>query len=78
MLSAWLDDEQDVVKTRMQLDKERSLGTLRTLQMIARQEGIKGLFIGVTPRAMKATPACSITVASYEFMKLGLKKPTDD
>ena len=68
---------QDVVKTRMQLDKERSLGTLRTLQRIARTEGVRGLFTGVTPRAMKATPACAIVLASYEFMKLGLRKPAE-
>lgn len=61
----------------MQLDKERSLGTLNTLYRIAETEGLRGLFTGVTPRAMKATPACAIVLASYEFMKVGLAKTAE-
>ena len=64
---------QDVVKTRMQLSegtKGPSGGTLGTLRKVAAEEGMRSLFAGVTPRAMKAAPACAIVLASYECMKL--------
>lgn len=64
---------QDVVKTRMQLAQERSSGILPTLSTVARQEGLRGLFAGVTPRAMKAAPACAIVLASYECLQLVVK-----
>lgn len=63
---------QDVVKTRMQLAEGRSEGLLATLRTVASQQGLRGLFGGVTPRAMKAAPACAIVLASYECMKLAV------
>lgn len=65
---------QDVVKTRMQLSETRSNGTLATLVSVAEKEGIRGLFTGVTPRALKAAPACAIVLASYESMKLIVRR----
>lgn len=65
---------QDVVKTRMQLSETRSNGTLATLASVAEKEGLKGLFTGVTPRALKAAPACAIVLASYESMKLLVRR----
>lgn len=63
---------QDVVKTRMQLHEGRPQGMLATLQEVAGRQGVRGLFAGVTPRAMKAAPACAIVLASYECMKLAV------
>ena len=63
---------QDVVKTRMQLAEGKSQGTFVTLRTVAEKEGLRGLFAGVTPRAMKAAPACAIVLASYECMKLAV------
>jgi len=69
---------QDVVKTRMQLSegaKGPRGGTLGTLRRVASQEGVRSLFAGVTPRALKAAPACAIVLASYECMKLVVYRP---
>lgn len=68
---------QDVVKTRMQLSNSSSQGTLATLVEVAEKEGIRGLFTGVTPRALKAAPACAIVLASYETMKLVVRNSSD-
>lgn len=62
------------MKTRMQLSETSSRGTLDTLKAVAKAEGLRGLFIGVTPRALKAAPACAIVLASYEAMKLLLAR----
>jgi solute carrier family 25 protein 39/40 len=67
----------DVVKTRMQLSEATGLrgGTLGTLRKVASEEGVRSLFAGVTPRALKAAPACAIVLASYECMKLLVARP---
>ena len=70
----------DVVKTRMQLAhsqlgaaragwaaQPRGSTTLASLRAAALQGG---LFVGAAPRAMRAAPACSIVLASYELLKL--------
>lgn len=61
----------DVVKTRIQLDNSGKAQTpmLQTLRHIARDSGMKGLFTGLGPRAVRAAPACAIVVASYEVIK---------
>lgn len=61
----------DVVKTRIQLQNSGKAQTpmLQTLKHIARDSGVKGLFTGVGPRAVRAAPACAIVVASYEVIK---------
>lgn len=60
------------MKTRMQLQVGNSPGMLSTLRSVAREEGLRGLYGGVTPRALKAAPACAIVLASYECMKLAV------
>jgi len=59
----------DVVKTRAQLEHSTQAPIVQTLRHIARDNGVRGLFIGVAPRAVRAAPACAIVVASYEVIK---------
>lgn len=40
------------------------------LLRIFQQNGIKGLFAGVTPRIVKVAPACAIMITSFEYGKL--------
>lgn len=37
---------------------------------IVRDDGVKGLFAGVTPRIVKVAPACAIMITSFEYGKL--------
>ena len=61
---------QDVVKTRTQLaDDGRPRRILPTLREVARDEGLRGLFAGGVPRAIRAAPSCAIVLASYELIK---------
>lgn len=59
----------DVVKTRAQLEHNTGSSVVQTLRHIARNDGVRGLFTGVGPRAVRAAPACAIVVASYEVIK---------
>lgn len=59
----------DVVKTRAQLEHTTQAPIIQTLRHIARDDGVRGLFTGVAPRAFRAAPACAIVVASYEVIK---------
>ena len=59
----------DVVKTRAQLEHSTGSSIVQTLRHIARDDGVRGLFTGVGPRAVRAAPACAIVVASYEVIK---------
>ncbi|KAJ9142215.1 hypothetical protein NKR23_g7496 [Pleurostoma richardsiae] len=45
---------------------EYSAGTLRTMRAIARAEGFRGLYRGLTVSLLKAAPASAITVWTYE------------
>lgn len=42
---------------------------LQALRDLAQEGGVRALFTGVTPRALKAAPACAIVLASYETLK---------
>lgn len=59
----------DVVKTRAQLEHSNQASVVQTLRHIARGSGVRGLFVGVGPRAVRAAPACAIVVAAYEVIK---------
>lgn len=65
----------DVVKTRAQLHPgsgapaESAAGIVASLKQIASSGGVRALFTGVVPRAVRAAPACAIVVASYEAIK---------
>ncbi|KAI8636066.1 mitochondrial carrier domain-containing protein [Parasitella parasitica] len=80
MLSAAVTTPFDVAKTRRQVDagKERpSLTDPRVpaiLKQIYQQNGIKGLFRGITPRVAKIGPSCAIMISSYEMGKIFFSK----
>ncbi|KAM0949515.1 putative mitochondrial carrier domain superfamily [Dioscorea sansibarensis] len=63
----------DVVKTRLQTQPPGSLaqyeGVLHALCEIARQEGMQGLYRGLTPRLAMYVSQGAIFFASYEFLK---------
>ncbi|XP_024888169.1 solute carrier family 25 member 40-like isoform X1 [Temnothorax curvispinosus] len=69
----------DVVKTHRQIEmgeKEiysdkpiRSSTTWTIIQRIYHQNGLKGLFTGLTPRLVKVAPACAIMIATFEHGK---------
>ncbi|XP_039308545.1 solute carrier family 25 member 40 isoform X3 [Solenopsis invicta] len=69
----------DVVKTHRQIEmgeKEiysdkpiRSSTTWAIIQRIYQQNGLKGLFTGLTPRLVKVAPACAIMIATFEHGK---------
>ena len=48
------------------------VGTAATLVRIARQEGVAGLFAGVTARVAKVAPSCAIMIGTYEIVKRAL------
>lgn len=62
----------DVIKTRRQASKASDLGmktqegTVRMIYTIGRDEGLKGLMKGLSPRLAKIIPSCGIMIASYE------------
>lgn len=39
------------------------------LSMIYRQQGIKGLYVGVFPRMLRVVPACAIMISTFEYSK---------
>lgn len=52
------------------LDKPiRSSTTWTIIQRIYQQNGLKGLFTGLTPRLVKVAPACAIMIATFEHGK---------
>jgi CRP-like cAMP-binding protein len=68
----------DTVRRRMQVagfaqgcDIGRE-GMVRSLRQIVRQEGIRGLFRGLTPNLVKATPAGAVSFFVYERCSSGL------
>ncbi|KAK8816392.1 hypothetical protein WA556_001337, partial [Blastocystis sp. ATCC 50177/Nand II] len=55
----------DVVKTRQQVLETRE-SIWCTLKMIASQEGVRGLFRGMTPRVIQTAPTMSIMMIVYD------------
>lgn len=47
----------------------RSSNTWSIIQRIYHQNGLKGLFTGLTPRLVKVAPACAIMIATFEHGK---------
>ncbi|KAI8086250.1 mitochondrial carrier domain-containing protein [Halteromyces radiatus] len=73
MIAAGLTTPFDVAKTKRQVDGGRGeLKDIRVpaiLQQIYRQEGIHGLFRGLSARLAKVAPSCAIMIYFYEFGK---------
>ncbi|KAK4741212.1 hypothetical protein SAY87_024800 [Trapa incisa] len=63
----------DVVKTRLQTQKPGSVckydGVFHALQEISSQEGLRGLYRGLTPRLLMYITQGALFFASYEFFK---------
>lgn len=67
----------DVIKTRMQTHAPTAATTAcsrpprltAVLEQVWRQQGVRGLFVGVGPRVARCAPACAIVVACYEGLK---------
>ncbi|XP_012268408.2 probable mitochondrial glutathione transporter SLC25A40 isoform X2 [Athalia rosae] len=71
-IAALLTIPFDVVKTHRQIEMEqpaRSGSTYSTIRLIYGQNGIRGLFAGLTPRLVKVAPACAIMIATFEHGK---------
>lgn len=81
-IAAFITAPFDVVKTHKQIEfgdkilyaKEPikalpTVGTLSILQKIYYQNGLKGIFAGLTPRVFKVAPACAIMITSFEYGK---------
>ncbi|XP_076684047.1 mitochondrial glutathione transporter SLC25A40 isoform X2 [Andrena cerasifolii] len=72
-IAAFLTIPFDVVKTHRQIEMDkpgRSSGTWTIIEKIYSQNGVKGLFTGLTPRLVKVAPACAIMIATFEHGKL--------
>lgn len=60
----------DVAKTRRQIEKgSHKLSVMKQVLIIYKEEGIKGMFSGLSARVLKVSPACAIMISSYEFGK---------
>ncbi|XP_018016684.1 probable mitochondrial glutathione transporter SLC25A40 isoform X2 [Hyalella azteca] len=66
----------DVVKTHRQIEiasgsdgRRASRSTLQHLRSIYQQQGVPGLFSGLSPRLVKVMPACAIMISTYEYIK---------
>lgn len=67
----------DVIKTHQQTQLGRAVAgdtappptAVAVARDIVRQNGYKGLLIGLTPRVAKVAPSCAIMISSYEFCK---------
>ncbi|KOC67925.1 Solute carrier family 25 member 40 [Habropoda laboriosa] len=78
-IAAFLTIPFDVVKTHKQIEmgeKEiysdkpgHSSGTWIVIRKIYSQNGVRGLFTGLTPRIIKVAPACAIMIATFEHGK---------
>ena len=53
-----------------------SQGAFSVFSQIWKEEGIRGLFTGVGPRAARTAPACAIVIATYETVKHALQAPS--
>ncbi|KZO95004.1 mitochondrial carrier [Calocera viscosa TUFC12733] len=66
-VASLLTNPFDVLKTRRQTASlPVELGSVRAILRIAKEEGVKALWVGVGPRTAKIAPACGIMIACYE------------
>ncbi|KAL9548864.1 hypothetical protein PS6_006389 [Mucor atramentarius] len=80
MFAAAVTTPFDVAKTRRQVDAGREKPSLvdsrvpAILKQIYQQNGVRGLFRGLTPRVAKIGPSCAIMISSYEMGKIFFSK----
>ncbi|KAL2930121.1 Mitochondrial carrier protein CoAc2 [Bienertia sinuspersici] len=72
----------DVVRRQMQVERMSNVtnakGTLHTLMAIAREQGWKHLFSGLSLNYLKVVPSVAIGFTVYDSMKLFLQVPSRD
>ena len=56
----------DVVKTRMQLQPQAYPSVVSTIAVVVRNNGLRGLLVGLAPRATRRTLMAAFTWAFYE------------
>ncbi|KAJ3265047.1 hypothetical protein HDU77_006682 [Chytriomyces hyalinus] len=49
--------------------KADKLSMVKVMLSVIREDGVKGLFVGLSPRIAKIAPACAIMISSYESGK---------
>ena len=69
VVAAALTTPQDVVKTRRQVASNAGVSMRLMMGRIYAEEGLKGLFSGVSMRCARVGPACGIMIGSYEVGK---------
>ncbi|KAF9364635.1 hypothetical protein BGX34_000939 [Mortierella sp. NVP85] len=76
MIAATLTTPFDVAKTRRQVDMMQPVHTkiMSLMRAIAREEGYRGLWRGLTARVAKIAPSCAIMISSYEIGKKALSE----
>lgn len=66
----------DLVKTRQQVLYTKE-GIFKSMKMIVREEGIRGIFRGLTPRVVQNIPSMSIMMIVYDSLnRLILQRQT--
>lgn len=67
----------DVVRTKLAVQRQvldasrppKYVGTFGTLGTVFREEGLRGLFRGITPAVMSYAPAAAVFFSTYSFLK---------
>ncbi|KAI9330620.1 mitochondrial carrier domain-containing protein [Obelidium mucronatum] len=52
----------------------RKLSMVNVMRSIVANDGVKGLFVGLSPRIAKIAPACAIMISSYELGKRAFER----
>jgi len=80
LLASLITYPLEVVRTRMQVQRSDGIkpphyvtvgGSLRT---IIKEEGVRGLYMGLQTNLIRVVPACAITFTSYELVFRSLKR----
>ncbi|KAI7869176.1 putative mitochondrial carrier protein [Spinellus fusiger] len=79
MVAAAITTPFDVAKTKRQVEAgqdmpKKTVNVSTILRQIYDQQGIRGLFRGMTPRVAKVAPSCAIMISSYEVGKTFFSK----
>ena len=69
----------EVVRTRMQVQKSDGnplhyIGVFGSFKTIIREEGVRGLYMGIQTNLLRVVPACAVTFTSYEIVLRQLQK----
>mmetsp|Transcript_5204 Transcript_5204/g.15558 ORF Transcript_5204/g.15558 Transcript_5204/m.15558 type:complete len:331 (-) Transcript_5204:74-1066(-) len=69
LISSFATTPMDVMKTKYATGKGKGLNVFQLLQRTVRDDGIRGLYVGLRPRLIWAALFASIGFASYETFK---------